>query len=48
VREYIVERRQLLDLDLPTIVKTSGGYPGLLAKMADIAAMESEDDDDWL
>jgi hypothetical protein len=48
VREYIIERRQLLDLDLPTIVRTSGGYPGLLAKMADIAAMETEDDDDWL
>ena len=37
------------DLDLPTLFRTSGGYPGLLAKMADVAAMEgAEEDDEWL
>ena len=49
VREYILEKRMLDDLDLPTLFRTSGGYPGLLAKMADVAAMEgAEEDDEWL
>jgi hypothetical protein len=47
--EYIVERRKLNHLDVETILKTSGGHPGLLGKMADIASLEVEDDDDdWL
>lgn len=50
VEEYIVQRRKLLDLDLQTILRTSGGHPGLLGRMADIAALENDDDedDDWL
>lgn len=48
VREYIVERRGIEDLDLETIIKTCGGFPGLLAKMADVALMDAQDDDDWL
>jgi hypothetical protein len=47
--EYIIERRKLNHLDVETILKTSGGHPGLLGKMADIASLEiEEDDDDWL
>ncbi len=47
--EYIVEKRELTSLDVDTIFKTSGGHPGLLGKMADIASLELEDDDDdWL
>jgi len=48
VREYISSRRGIEGLDLETIIKTSGGFPGLLAKMADIATMDTQDDDDWL
>ena len=48
VREYIVDRRQIKGLDVETIVKTCGGFPGLLAKMADLASMDAQDDDDWL
>jgi hypothetical protein len=49
VTEYIVEKRMLTNLDVDTILKTSGGHPGLLGKMADIASLELEDeDDDWL
>ncbi len=49
VREYILDRRRIEGLDLETIIKTSGGFPGLLAKMADVASMEAQDqDDDWL
>lgn len=48
VREYIEERRQIEGLDVPTIFKTSGGNPGLLAKMADVAAMSTQSNDDWL
>lgn len=48
VREYILERRGIEGLDVETIVKTSGGFPGLLAKMADVACMDAHDDDDWL
>lgn len=48
VKEYIQTKRKLDGLDLATIFKTSGGYPGLLAKMADVAAMDDEDDEDWL
>lgn len=48
VREYIVERRQIVGLDLDTIFRTSRGNPGLLAKMADLAAITVETDDEWL
>ncbi len=48
ITEYIVEKRGLKDLDLETIIKTSGGHPGLLGKMADIASLELEQDEDWL
>jgi hypothetical protein len=49
VIEYITEKRMLTSLDVETVLKTSGGHPGLLGKMADIASLELEDDDDdWL
>ncbi len=48
VREYIVKRRGIEGLDLETIVKTCGGFPGLLAKMADVATMDAQDDEEWL
>ncbi len=47
VTEYIVERRKLSGLDLATIYRTSGGNPGLLAKMADIATVDKSDNEDW-
>lgn len=48
VQEY-VQLRGLVDLDLATILRTSGGHPGLLAKMADFATLEKDDkDQDWL
>lgn len=48
VREYIEVRRKITGLDLGTLFKTSGGQPGLLAKMADVASMATRSDDDWL
>jgi hypothetical protein len=49
IKEYIIEKRGLVDLDVDTIVKASGGSPSLLAMMADNLALEFEDDDDdWL
>jgi hypothetical protein len=49
ITEYIIGKRGLTHLDVDTILKTSGGHPGLLGKMADIASLElEEDDDDWL
>ncbi len=50
IAEYITQRRKLIDLDLQTILRTSGGHPGLLGRMADIAALENDDDNDdnWL
>lgn len=48
VREYILDRRGIEGLDLETIIKTSGGFPGLLAKMADVATMDAQDDEEWL
>ncbi|MBN1889877.1 MAG: hypothetical protein JW850_17915 [Thermoflexales bacterium] len=48
VREYI-EKRQIAGLDMQTVIKTSGGFPGLLAKMADVASLDAkQDDDEWL
>lgn len=47
VREYIVEKRKLTGLDLATIIRTCGGHPGLLAKMADIATMDKSEEKDW-
>jgi hypothetical protein len=49
ITEYIVEKRGLTTLDVETILRTSGGHPGLLGKMADIASLELDEDvDDWL
>lgn len=48
VREYVLQRRGIEGLDLETIIKTGGRFPGLLAKMADVATMDAQDDDDWL
>ncbi|MCB8944587.1 MAG: SH3 domain-containing protein [Ardenticatenaceae bacterium] len=47
VREYLLERRQLADIDVRTVLLTSGGVPGLLAKMADQAMVVDEEDDDF-
>ena len=49
VTEYIMEKRGLTDLDSATLFRASGGFPGMLAKMADLATMSVEgEDDDWL
>jgi hypothetical protein len=48
VKEYIEDRRKITGLDLQTLFKTSGGQPGLLAKMADVATMDTKSNDDWL
>ncbi|MEK7276994.1 MAG: hypothetical protein AAB427_06565 [Chloroflexota bacterium] len=48
VREYISGRRKITELDLQTVIKTSGGMPGLLAKMADVAAIDKQSDAEWL
>ena len=48
VKEYIVARRKIEGLDLATVFKTSRGFPGLLAKMADAAGMGSKSDEEWL
>jgi hypothetical protein len=47
VREYFEDRRKIDGLDLRTIILTSGGVPGALAMMADHAAIEADDDDDF-
>lgn len=49
VREYIEVKRQITGLDIATVFLTSRGFPGLLAKMADLASVETpQSDDDWL
>jgi hypothetical protein len=49
IAEYIIDKRGLTQLDVNTVFRTCGGHPGLLGKMADIASLElEEDDDDWL
>jgi len=48
VKEYIVNRRKIEGLDLETVFKTSRGFPGLLAKMADAAGMGNKSDEEWL
>lgn len=46
--EYIQQRRKITDLDLETVIKTSGGLPNLLGMMADAATVGSQaDDDEW-
>jgi len=47
VREYFEEKRKIPDLDLRTIMLTSGGVPGALAMMADHAMATAGDDDDF-
>ncbi len=47
VREYFEEKRKIPDLDLRTIMLTSGGVPGALAMMADHAMARADDDDDF-
>jgi hypothetical protein len=47
VREYFEERRDIVGLDLRTIILTSGGVPGALAMMADHAMVTVDDDDDF-
>lgn len=48
VREYLVERRNIVVDDVALIARASAGRPGLLAMMADNLTMDEEDDDDWL
>ncbi len=48
VTEYITNKRKITGLDIATIIKTSGGQPGLLAKMADVAGLDKEKEGDWL
>ncbi len=47
IREYFEERRHITDLDIRTIILTSGGVPGALAMMADHAMPTAVDDDDF-
>lgn len=47
VREYI-SKRNLTGLDVATAFRMSGGLPGLLSQMADVAAMGSGKDEDTL
>jgi hypothetical protein len=47
IREYFEERRKIMDLDMRTIILTSGGVPGALAMMADHAMPTADDDDDF-
>jgi hypothetical protein len=47
IREYFEERRKITDLDIRTIILTSGGVPGALAMMADHALITTEEDDDF-
>ena len=46
VKEYLFDRRQLMDIDLRTVYLTSKGLPGLLAKMADAASVAINHPDD--
>jgi hypothetical protein len=48
VCEYILHRRGIKGLDLDTIFQTSRGSPGMLAKMADLATMDTQSDDNWM
>ncbi len=49
VREYIEVKRQITGLDIVTVFRTSRGFPGLLAKLADLASVDtSHSDDSWL
>lgn len=48
VKEYILTRRKIEGLDIDTVFKTSRGFPGLLAKMADAAGMGNKSDEEWL
>ncbi len=47
IREYFEERRKITNLDIRTIILTSGGVPGALAMMADHAMPAAADDDDF-
>ncbi len=47
IHEYLIERRQITDLDVDTVFRTSGGLPGLLAKMADLAGLDDNGDETW-
>ena len=47
IHEYLIERRKITDLDVDTVFRTSGGLPGLLAKMADLARLDDDGDETW-
>ena len=47
VREYLVERRNIIEEDIDKIYTYCRGMPGILATMADMATLEEDDDDDW-
>ncbi len=47
IREYFEERRHITNLDMRTVILTSGGVPGALAMMADHAMPTADDDDDF-
>lgn len=48
VADYILNKRRLEGIDVATAFRMSGGLPGLLSQMADLAAVESGQDEDWL
>ena len=47
VREYLVDRRNIVEEDIDKIYTYCRGMPGILATMADMATLEEDDDDDW-
>lgn len=47
VREYLLEKRNIQEDDIEKVFKYSRGLPSVLATMADVASMTSEDEDDW-
>lgn len=48
VREYLEERREITGLDIQQVLAECKGIPAALAKIAELHAMESQDDEDWL
>jgi hypothetical protein len=47
VSEYLINR-QVKGLDVATVFKTSGGRPGLLSQMVELATIGAEKTEDWL
>jgi len=48
VTDYLTNKRKVTGLDIPTVFRTSGGRPGLLSQMVELATVGSEKAEDWL